>query len=63
MESEESTSPLRWYAIHTHPRQENRTEQNLKSEGLETFAPKPRELCYNQDTGEPIPLVKPLFPR
>ena len=34
----------RWYVIRTKPKQESRAEANLHSGGLETFAPRVREL-------------------
>jgi len=51
-----------WYAIHTHPKQENRAESNLKAWNVETFFPKIRDFRFNEFTGEPTHIVKPLFP-
>jgi transcriptional antiterminator RfaH len=48
-----------WYAIHTHPRQENRAESNLRAWNVETFAPKVKECRYSN--GAFVQLVKPLF--
>lgn len=53
----------RWYAIHTHPRQEERTDNNLRLWRVETFSPKLKERRYNKYSHKPIYLVKPLFPR
>lgn len=53
---------LSWYAIHTHPKQENRAEWNLKAWSVETFFPKIRDCRFNEFTGEPFYFVKPLFP-
>lgn len=63
MKSGKLIDAVRWYVIHTHPRQEDRAERNLRSEGLETLLPKLRERRYNQYTGEPTQIIKPLFPR
>lgn len=51
-----------WYAIHTHPKQENRAEGNLKAWNVETFSPKIRDPRFNEFTGKPTYIVKPLFP-
>ena len=52
-----------WYAIHTHPKQENRAESNLKAWNVEIFSPKIRDCYFNEFTGEPSYFTKPLFPR
>lgn len=52
-----------WYVIHTHPKQEDRAESNLRNFGLPIFNPKIRERRYNQFVNTPIYMVKPLFPR
>ena len=52
----------RWYVVHTHSRQEDRVDNNLKAWGVETFNPKIREsLCrpYAQTLSF---VIKPLFP-
>jgi transcriptional antiterminator RfaH len=54
---------LCWYAIHTHPKQEERAESNLKAWLVETFSPRYRQRRYNQYTSQPSQLIKPLFPR
>jgi len=51
-----------WYAIHTHSKQENRTEQNLQAWNVETFFPRIRDCRFNEFTGEPSYFIKPLFP-
>jgi transcriptional antiterminator RfaH len=51
-----------WYAIHTHPKQENRAEMNLEAWNVETFLPRIRDCRFNEFTGEPSYFVKPLFP-
>jgi transcriptional antiterminator RfaH len=53
---------LNWYVVHTHPNQEERTNSNLRTFGLETLTPKLRVNRYNQFTGQSIRIVKPLFP-
>ena len=53
---------LNWYVVHTHPNQEERSNSNLQSYGLETVSPKRRVSRYNQFTGQPIHFSKPLFP-
>lgn len=52
-----------WYAIHTHPNQENRAEKNLQAWDVETFFPRIRDCRFNAFTGEPSYHIKPLFPR
>jgi len=51
-----------WYAIHTHPKQENRAEMNLQAWNVETFFPKIRDCRFNEFTSEPSYFTKPLFP-
>ena len=53
----------RWYAIYTHPKQENRAESNLKAWNVETFFPRIRDCHFNEFTWEPSYFTKPLFPR
>ena len=50
-----------WYAIHTHPKQENRAEKNLQAWNVETFFPRIRGCRFNEFTGEPSYFTKPLF--
>ena len=54
---------LRWYALHTHAKQEDRAESNLLAWNMETFVP--RILCQRRHPFSPEPsfFVKPLFPR
>ena len=52
-----------WYAIHTHPQQENRAQSNLIAWEVETFCPKIKEHRLNQFSGATTYLTKPLFPR
>jgi transcriptional antiterminator RfaH len=53
---------LSWYAIHTHPKQEDRAERNLQAWNVETFFPKIRDCRFNEFTSEPSYFIKPLFP-
>ena len=52
-----------WYAVRTHQWQEDRADFNLRSWQVETFNPRMREQRYNEFSGKPINLNKPLFPR
>lgn len=52
-----------WYAIYTHPKQEDRADSNLRALGVETYNPKLKARRFNEFTGQPIYLSKPLFPR
>lgn len=60
---EDTTKTLRWYAIHTHSKQESRAEDNLNMWKVETFAPKIIEPGSRSVNGERLYLTKPLFPR
>jgi transcriptional antiterminator RfaH len=51
-----------WYAIHTHPRQESRAEENLRAWRVETFFPRARGCRFNELADEPSFFIKPLFP-
>jgi transcriptional antiterminator RfaH len=53
---------LSWYVVHTHPKQEERTNSNLQSFGVETLTPNLRVNKYNEFSGHLTRLVKPLFP-
>jgi len=50
-----------WYAIHTHPKQEDRAESNLRAWQVETFAPwrRGRQMRRSATTGY---THQPLFP-
>jgi transcriptional antiterminator RfaH len=52
----------RWYAIHTHPKQENRAESNLMAWNVEIFFPRIRGCRFNEFTDEPSYFIAPLFP-
>nr|AKA59484.1 transcriptional activator RfaH [uncultured bacterium AZ_379] len=51
----------RWYVLQTKPKQEARADSNLRRWGIETFAPKVRELDRSR-AGETSYRVGPLFP-
>lgn len=53
---------LSWYVVHTRPRQEDRTNSNLLTLGIEMLNPKLRAKKYNEFTAAATALVKPLFP-
>ena len=52
----------RWYVIHTKPRQEDRADGNLRGQSIETFTPRVTEHRCNIFSGEPIYLIKYMFP-
>jgi transcriptional antiterminator RfaH len=52
-----------WYVVHTHLKQEQRANENLRSLGVETLHAKLRTCRYNEFTGAPTYLTQPLFPR
>ena len=58
-----STSNGLWYAIHTHPKEEDRAANNLRAWNVETFNPKIRECRLNPFTGAASYEKKSLFPR
>lgn len=51
-----------WYVIRTHPKQEDRVDNNLRASGLETFTPRIKDCRFNQYTGDPVITIKHLFP-
>jgi len=53
---------IRWYVIHTHPKQEDRACSNLSVLGVQIFNPKIRDCRYNQFVNAPAYVTKPLFP-
>jgi transcription elongation factor/antiterminator RfaH len=58
-----SANIIRWYVIHTHSKQEDRAESNLRVLGVQTFNPKIKERHYHQYKDTLIYVPKPLFPR
>lgn len=52
-----------WYLLHTHLKQEERANENLRSWGVETLNPKLRTRRFNEFSGTPIYITQPLFPR
>jgi transcriptional antiterminator RfaH len=63
MSVEQSFETLSWYVIHTHPKQEDRAESNLKAWNTETFSPRIKEEHYDEWARRPTYRIKPLFPR
>ena len=63
MRNKETSDAPCWYAVYTHPRQENRADSNLRAWQVETFYPKVKQYRYNQYNHKPICLSSPLFPR
>jgi transcriptional antiterminator RfaH len=53
---------VNWYVIHTHPKQEDRVDNNLRNAGIETLAPRIKKYKYNSYTGEMAHKIKPFFP-
>lgn len=52
-----------WYAIHTHPKQEERANSNLKARGVKTLSPLVKQLRPRRFPDNPSYLIKPLFPQ
>src|SRR5262249_2646775 len=55
-------SSLCWYAVRTHPKQENRAESNLRAWNVETFHPQVRNIRFNEFSTKPTFTIKSLFP-
>lgn len=51
----------RWYALHTHPKQEGRAESNLLAWKVETFFPRYKSSHQNPFRSKPSYSVRPLF--
>lgn len=62
MKNETISRGLRWYAIQTKPREEERADGNLRAWGVETFAPRIKEGRVNQFSNRLAFVDKPLFP-
>jgi len=52
----------RWYAVHTHPKQEDRANNNLRAWKVETFNPKIKRRHPNPYLQVATYVSKPLFP-
>lgn len=52
-----------WYAVHTHPKQEERANSNLQAYGLKTLSPLIRQPRSRKVADKSGYLVKPLFPQ
>lgn len=61
--SEQGCDTLRWYAIQTHPQQEERANSNLRAWKVETFSPTIRVVRRTAYVRPPSYEIKPLFPR
>lgn len=51
-----------WYAIHTHPKQEERANENLRSWNVETFAPRMKRAVRQPFTDKIVYRPASLFP-
>jgi transcriptional antiterminator RfaH len=63
MEGEEAAEALGWYAINSHPNQEERANSNLIAWNVETFSPKVKKPRLNIYTQLRTYESRPLFPR
>jgi transcriptional antiterminator RfaH len=63
MSNEMTADSPRWYVIQTNPRQEERSNSNLRAWQVETLAPKLKQRQVNQFTGKSSFVTKPLFSR
>ena len=64
IENSGAENSLRWYVIHTHPKQEDRADKNLRAWQVETFFPKVEERRFSPYApGNRGFVTKPLFPR
>lgn len=54
---------FQWYVVHTNLRQEERADSNLRAWGVETVYPKVKARRFNEFTGAPTYITKPLFSR
>ena len=52
-----------WYAIHTHPKQEERANSNLQAWGVKTLSPLIRQSRASKFGNKPGYVIKPLFPQ
>lgn len=51
-----------WYAVHTHPREEDRANFNLIAWGIETCCPKIKSVRTHTFTGREAHAIKHMFP-
>ena len=63
MSVEKWADSRQWYVVHTHLKQEERANENLRSWGIETLHAKLKTRRYNEFTGAPTYITQPLFPR
>lgn len=52
----------RWYAVRTHPRQEDRVDANLRTLQVDTFSPKLKKNHYHPYLDRPVMRSDSLFP-
>lgn len=57
-----SGNTLSWYVVHTHPKQEDRTNTNLRTWGIETLVPRLQVNKVNEFSGRISRVARPLFP-
>lgn len=63
MDIEKPVEILRWYAINTKLRDEDRVDRNLTAWGIKTFAPRIKKRRESPYHGKPIFISQSLFPR
>lgn len=63
MTIESVENAVRWYVVHTNPKQEERAYENLRAWGVDALSPKLRARRYNEFSGAVSYLSQPLFPR
>lgn len=63
MNLEKACDNVRWYAINTHPKQEDRANENLMAWNVETFSPKVKKILPNPYARVPVYVGRSLFPR
>jgi len=61
--SSEANDVSQWYVVHTHLKQEERADSNLRYLGVETLYPKIKSRRVNEFSGATTYITKPLFPR
>lgn len=62
MGNELKVGAMPWYAIHTHAREEDRADLNLRAWGVETCCPKLMSVRSHAFTGRAVHVIKPMFP-
>jgi transcriptional antiterminator RfaH len=62
MDSDITIGIENWYAIHTHPREEDRAHFNLCAWGVETCCPKLKNVRPHTFTGRTVQVINHMFP-